>query len=620
MITLQNDTTPSTHKLIFSVILTAWLTACGGGGSNDESTTTDNVTESTATKTASSISIVAGDDQTGITNSALEDPIVVALKTETGEPVEGAKVSFTIKSGSGSVSTSSDTSDTNGEAATQVQLGENAGALHITAAVEDNSSITTAFRMTSVDPDTSADTDATTYNSDWSAESHEKGDPNYSVIFDQENVNTIEITLTTAQWNSIREDMKVVFGSDFGSQANLGDMTGGMPSGGDMLGGMPNGGGMNAVDLDSANPAYVTANIKFQDNQWKKVGFRLKGNSSLMLAWMSGNYKLPFRLKFNEFDDIYPAIKGQRFYGFKDLSFSPAYQDNSLIREKVAADVLRAAGIPAAQTSFYKVYVDIGQGLKYCGVYTAVEVIDDTMVASQFGEDDGNIYKPTSKLSSFSAAEFEKKNNESANDYSDVSAFIDALNSPLRTSNPAQWRSNLESVFNVDHFLKWLAINNAIVNWDTYGSMAHNYYLYNHSSNYLTWIPWDHNESFSGNPGIIGEQQTTMGMPGTMNRGLSLSMNEISEEWPLIRYVADDDVYFNAYKTYLKEFKEGVFTQENMDTLFDKYYAQITPYAIGENGEQLGYTYITSTSFEQELQNLKDHVKTRKELVSSFTQ
>ncbi|MES2340275.1 MAG: CotH kinase family protein, partial [Pseudomonadota bacterium] len=45
--------------------------------------------------------------------------------------------------------------------------------------------------------------------------------------------------------------------------------------------------------------------------------------------------------------------------------------------------ILRMAGVPAAQTAFYRVFIDFGAGLKYCGVYTMVEVIDDTMVKDQ---------------------------------------------------------------------------------------------------------------------------------------------------------------------------------------------------------------------------------------------
>ena len=124
--------------------------------------------------------------------------------------------------------------------------------------------------------------------------------------------------------------MVQLYGFDFGGRSNAG-------------GGFPD-----------DDPDYVAIAVKYNGKSWKKAGFRLKGNSTLASAWGSGNYKLPFRLKMNEFEDSYPAIKNQRFYGFKELSFSPGRSDPSLIRDKSAADILRMAGVPAARTAFYR--------------------------------------------------------------------------------------------------------------------------------------------------------------------------------------------------------------------------------------------------------------------------
>ncbi len=65
----------------------------------------------------------------------------------------------------------------------------------------------------------------------------------------------------------------------------------------------------------------------------------------------------------------YTEIDDQRFYGFKQLSLSSNYSDNSFLREKVAADIFRESGVPAAQTAFYQVYVDYGEGPIYFGLY-----------------------------------------------------------------------------------------------------------------------------------------------------------------------------------------------------------------------------------------------------------
>jgi spore coat protein CotH len=245
-----------------------------------------------------------------------------------------------------------------------------------------------------------------------------------------------------------------------------------------------------------------------------------------------------------------------------------------------------------------------------------VEVIDDTMVEDQFGDDRGNIYKPESNLRTFVQGQFEKKNNEDAADWSDVQAFVAALNSPTRTTNAAAWRAGLEATFDVDHFLKRLAVNNAIANWDTYGAIAHNYYLYNHPTRKLVWIPWDHNMSMTGSPGVTG---AAPGGGGGIGMGVSLTMNEVSAAWPLLRYLADDPVYFARYKAHVKAFGETVLTEAAVNALLDRYHALISPYVVGPGGERAGRTYLpNAAAFTSGLASLKAHVRGRRAVIAAF--
>jgi hypothetical protein len=480
-----------------------------------------------------------------------------------------------------------DSTDATGLASTTLTLGATSGPVVVSASVA-GTSLSAQFTATVeiVEPDSTLPPEQ--YNPDWTLATHGNVPPDHATVFPQAVVRTIEIDLTAAQWASIRTNMTQLFGFDFGTRFNAGNT------------------------FPSDDPSYVAARVRYDGKQWKKVGFRLKGNSSLANAWGAGNLKLPFRLKFSEFQGTYPAITGQRFHGFKELSFSPGFMDQSLIREKVTADIFRAAGVPAARTAFYRVLIDIGAGPRYIGVYAAVEVIDDSMVKDQYGENAGNLYKPESRLQSFVQAEFEKKNNRTAADYSDVQAFVAALNSPLRVGNAAAWRSALEATFDVDHFLRYLAVNNTIVNWDSYGALAHNYYLYHHPTRGLVWIPWDHNEALAGNPGVSGS-------PGNARGGISLSMNEVTTQWPLLRFLADDPVYLARYRAHLRGVRDSVFTEPAMDALFESATALVAPFAIGAGGEQPGATYLSSAaSFSAALPALRQHVRVRRALVATY--
>lgn len=107
------------------------------------------------------------------------------------------------------------------------------------------------------------------------------------------------------------------------------------------------------------------------------------------------------------------------------MSFSSNFRDSSLLREKVAADIFREAGVPSAQTAFYAVYIDYGEGPVYFGLYTVLEVIEDTVIETRFDDGSGNVYKPEGNAAAFAEGtydeeDFDKETNQDEADYSDV--------------------------------------------------------------------------------------------------------------------------------------------------------------------------------------------------------
>lgn len=369
----------------------------------------------------------------------------------------------------------------------------------------------------------------------------------------------------------------------------------------------PGGPGQSAMSMLERDPVYQTCTVNFDGKTWQHVGIRFKGNSSLVSTWSRGSYKLPFRLDFDRYEDDYPDIKNQRFYGFEKLTFSSGFSDNALIREKVVADIFRDAGIPSPRTAFYRVYIDHGEGPIYFGLYTMVEDPDGPMLDTQFNNSGGNLYKPIgTTFADFEQDAFVKKTNEDEADWSDVEAMYEALQADR--TDAAAWRSGLESVFDVDGFLQYLAINTVVTNWDTYGNMPHNYYLYFDSDkDVLRWIPWDNNMSMMTMPSMMGRS------------GLSLELSEIDDSWPLIRYLMDDPVYHKRYLFFVNETVTGVFDVERITPRFTSAYNLIAPYVIGPDGEKEEYTLLPSPAdFEQSLQQLLNFVERRQTASMQF--
>ena len=419
----------------------------------------------------------------------------------------------------------------------------------------------------------------------WSDGTHSKSaDPNYDVVFPDDKVNTMTIVIDPDDWREMLDEMTELYGPQ-----GSGGSPGKRPAGG-----RPGPGGPGGGEFASENPTWVAATIEFEGDVWTDVGVRFKGNSSLSKTWSSGSLELPFKLDFDEFEDENPAVKNQRFYGFKQLSLSNNTNDATFMRDAVASEIMAAAGIISAETAFYNLYVDYGEGPVSFGLYTMIEVIDDTVIERILGSDDGNIYEADGTAASLErgtfsgiTASFEKENNKDEADWSDIEALYASLHSNARQTDPDTWREELETVLDVDIFLHWLAINTVIENWDTYGAMTHNYYLYNNpETGLLTWIPWDHNEA-------LAEGRRS---------GMTLDMNRIGGEWPLISYLLADDEYYETYVDYVEETITGVFNAEVMEARYREIAGLIEPYAA----EKIG-----SFAFGGAVQELVDHTYAR---------
>ncbi|OBX24441.1 spore coat protein [Bizionia sp. APA-3] len=425
---------------------------------------------------------------------------------------------------------------------------------------------------------------------DWTSDTHSKdADPNFVEVFEDNTVKRLDIVITEARWQNMLDNMTELYG----------------PFGGSVGG--PGGPGGGTTDVDE-NPIFVPAEVFYEGLEWYRVGVRFKGNSSLQTSWQSGILKLSLKLDFDEFEDDYPQIKNQRFYGFKKLSLKNNFDDKSMLREKVATDVFRNAGLAASHTAFYTVYVDHGNGPQYFGLYTLVEEVDDTVLDTQFSDDNGNLYKPDGDAASFAQGtfnedEYVKKTNEDEADFSDVQNLLTILHDNSRTTNPEDWRANLESNLDTDVFLKYLAVNTVVQNWDTYGRMTHNYFLYNNpDTSKLTWIPWDNNEALQ-----IGKMQ------GSLPLDFS---NLNAAEWPLIGYLYQDSVYKTQYNLYVQEVVTNAFSVSNVQALYASYASLIQPYATTEVS---GYSFLTSSAdFQAAINELNRHVVDRNNAVNDY--
>ena len=92
--------------------------------------------EATLPPVPTTLSIISGDNQTGLTGALLANPFVVEVRDENGNPLEGVIVTFAVSAGGGSLSDTNVDTDTNGLAQSILTLGSDPGTNTVDVSVE----------------------------------------------------------------------------------------------------------------------------------------------------------------------------------------------------------------------------------------------------------------------------------------------------------------------------------------------------------------------------------------------------------------------------------------------------------------------------------------------------
>ncbi len=241
------------------------------------------------------------------------------------------------------------------------------------------------------------------------------------------------------------------------------------------------------------------------------VGLSMKGNGSL---FGSGDKK-SWKIDTNEY------AGGQEYQNLKMLLLHNNFMDPSLLREKMAYDMLRFAGSYAGHVSYVELWIDIRDDTEppiYWGVYSMVERVDKKFLANRFGEANkyGNLYKGYGWFDEGAAdlayygediedypqpggeVCYQKETNKGDPDQSDVIALCRVIDG-VHYATQDDFVAALEKVFNVDSYLRYIACMVVCGNWDIYPFCANNYYIYNNpGDNRFEWIAWDLNGSWDG--------------------------------------------------------------------------------------------------------------------------
>jgi hypothetical protein len=122
----------------------------------------------------------------------------------------------------------------------------------------------------------------------------------------------------------------------------------------------------------------------------------------------------------------------------------------------------------------------------------------------------------------------------------------------------------------------------------------------------------------SGSPRRISRQLAAI-VDGFGGAGTTLGQGEVTDTWPLIRFLPDKPSYRARYNHYVAQAVESEYTPEAYITRFREARDLIAPFVTGEDGEQASYTFVQSPeAFTQAVEQLEAHVTARRDEVQAY--
>ncbi|MDO5845569.1 MAG: CotH kinase family protein [Methanocorpusculum sp.] len=369
-----------------------------------------------------------------------------------------------------------------------------------------------------------------------------------------------------------------------------------------------------------ANPLaeeFHMCDVTVNGEVYTSVAVRTKGMTSLSQVASSDSDRYSFKIKADEY------VSGQSFFGLDEFVLNNCYQDATYMKEFLSYEMMTGMGVPSPLYSFAAVYVN-GE---YWGLYLMVEAVEEDFAYRSFGSGYGELYKPESMNGGGAGNEMPGGNmpeqaggmnrtgmmgvpagmiqnmtpempmdfagfnrterpegeggfgggdmggfggsgggadlvysDENVSSYSQIfdNAVFDGVTKAdksrvvdaLRNLNAG---TDLERYVDVDEVLRYFAVNTALVNLDSYVSgLKHNYYLYE-SGGRISIVPWDYNLAFGAFQSGSASDAVNFPVDTPLAAGLSAS------ERPLIGSLLAVDAYAEQYHAYVREVAEKYF-------------------------------------------------------------
>ena len=328
-----------------------------------------------------------------------------------------------------------------------------------------------------------------------------------------------------------------------------------------------------ALIEEAQEERYVPCTMTIDDEVFRQVGIRAKGNNSLRLT---SEYELTrYSLKV-EFDHYLPQ---GNYHGLDKLSLDASFQDNSYLKTVLAFDMMRFMGVPTPLCSYAWVRVN-GEDW---GLFLAVEECEEAFAGRNFGWDHGVLYQPDYRsLNDENADVALRYIDEQPSSYPNI---FDHAKTPMVHSDQRRLiealrkllQGEVKTAVHTDEVLRYFVVQVFVMNWDSYlGHTGHNYILYEEEGR-LWMLPWDYNLAFGtyalGMSDPIRDPNVLINYPiDTPAEG------SIMRQRPLYHELMKEDALFAQYHSLFSSFLADYFDSGRFEALLQEKEALIAPY------------------------------------------
>lgn len=208
------------------------------------------------------------------------------------------------------------------------------------------------------------------------------------------------------------------------------------------------------------NPrSYVEAVLEEKGGDtYKHVAVKLKGSAG---SFQGIDARPGFSVNMEKFKG------GRPFHGVTRFQLNNSVQDESALRELLAGEIARKAGVPASRCTHAIVRLND----KYLGLYVLKEAFREDFLAAFFKNTGGRLYE-----SAF-CTEIRKEMELDRGDASDGSRLVELVEALSDPDGERQLR-RVQAAIEVEAYIRYVALENILCHWDGYSFNRNNYRIY----------------------------------------------------------------------------------------------------------------------------------------------